>query len=858
MATTAGKVLVDITFNPDTKQLEKVVQDAEGKPIRQKIELDKGGLEGPLKDLQEFTARLSNGGISKGFDQLKQGMGTFTKLSSEGASTSTALAGGLSKLGVEASAVVTATLAAAAGVAAIGAAAVAAAFSLDESSRAIARQTMNLENVTQATLGYVSAAQAFTIRNAAFDQGIRLSREQLAQVAVAITRYSKLTGVDAAKATELYTAAINGNRQAAMQLNTSLRGVTTQAGVTSAVLQQASREATSGAGTQTLGEQWDALLVDIKDYGKAMADFFGVIVMPVIRGIMGIAGRIFRFLGEQGRQFSRELAEWLNPDGFLDTQRRMNQMENDRVAAGQRRAEFTAMDERHSRISLANQRRQLDALHLGIPIMGRRATLEQQLSAAKLEYIRLQTLANSGDVDAMRRLQEAGNKILQITAEQQQNRETASQQAEQARQQRQQFDQAMMQLRVETQILRQRGERNTAAVEGIGLEQRRSQLVQAVENFNLDGLRTDAQRNTALALRTRLVSEIATIEQGLAAIKEREGQVAATRNATTARNRADSQRAFDQVLAYRDRNYAAHQREVDILGVALQRASQGLELTRAQTAALNGATTATDRLRAAQAENEAAIVQIQTALQAGNLTEERRLQLADQLIERQQRKNALELEGLDLRARANMTDIQRDEEFATNANNTIKRAGGMTAALASAAGGFKTFGQSATDLGTNVLGKVSNAFGGLVAAAIEGKNSFGEAARAALKEMLASISQEAAVNALKQTAMGFSLLANPITAPLAPTAFAAAALWGGVAVAAGGASAAIPSPPDVSKSNASAGSVAGTSSDTSKTEEQTGGPIIININTRLFDTAENVEDAIYDGVRGAERRRGRR
>jgi len=110
-----GKVIVDIQFNPETKELEQVIEDQEGKSIKKKIELDKGSLEGPLKDIQEFAARLSSGGISKGLLQIKGSFQEFGNLARQGADTSTALAGGLSKIGVEGGAVIASIAAIAAG-----------------------------------------------------------------------------------------------------------------------------------------------------------------------------------------------------------------------------------------------------------------------------------------------------------------------------------------------------------------------------------------------------------------------------------------------------------------------------------------------------------------------------------------------------------------------------------------------------------------------------------------------------------------------------------------------------------------------------------------------------------------------
>jgi hypothetical protein len=935
MATTAGKILVDIVFNPDTKQLEKVVQDAEGKPIRQKIELDKGGLEGPLKDLKEFSARLADGGIGKGFAQLKEGFQSFKKLSSEGAGTASALAGGLSKIGVEGDAAFKlfagGAAFAATSVVALSVAAFKLSSEIEQENLAFRAASISSAEYSSAIAGVARASEALVVQNAAMAAGLRLNATEAAAVVNQARNMGRVTG-DSAAALQLHTAAAGGDANAMRALGMQVDDFASRTENARRALSSMQQQQQQGGNVDLTYEEeaekaWHAIKSAIGFATKAIVD----IVTPAedavqlmkdgevaVRGWLGITTQLSEAELASTRQRQQATAVTLQTEqralevkkaasilAFQDAQR---SIENMRVAAegetlGSQRARNSrelldvlgniSKVERITGGTIAEQEARAGNLNT----LRSRATgliqnqnrlssfatvladmqqqrLERRAVAEALgtrENVRQLTLAEQvNEATAYRnRLIQRARELGKALTQEQLNQAAAAQgfadsgnaqlaaSAQQAAAARAQLNTAIETLRVETSIARLMGQRTTRAIEGYDLETRRSQLVRAIENFNMDGLRTDSQRNAALERRSQLVSQLATIEQGLAAAKEREGQQAAARQSRIAANRAASIAGFDADIRMRDRVYSAHQREISLFDQALQRQEQGLELTRAQQASLDGEQLATDRLVAAKAANAAAIAQLEIALTATNITDERRIQLRDMLIERKDRENQLELEGIQIKERAGRSDIQRDEEYMARSNNIIRRAGGLTSALASAAGGFKTFGQSATDLGTNVLGKVSDAFGSLVQSAIEGKTSFAEQAQAALKAMLASVSQEAAVNALKQTAMGFSLAANPATIALAPTAFAAAALWGGVAVAAGGASAAIPAPPTKDTTTTTKGFV-GSSSESSKESESVGGPIIVNINTRLFDTAENVEDAIYDGVRSAERRRGRR
>jgi hypothetical protein len=777
--TTNGKVLIDISFNPDTRELEQVIEDAKGKPIKKKIELDKGGLEGPLKDLQEFTARLSSGGLEKGFAQLKEGVSTFKQLGKEGADMSTAVAGGLSKLGTEASAFISVAVATAAGIVAIGAAGVAAAFSLSEFERQVARTTFAMNGITQATNGFITQSNVALFANAALNTGFRASQEQLQNLSVAATRYAKLTGVDATQASQLYAQALSGSREAAEALGISLNGVTTQAGVTAAVLRQAQQEAAQGAGTQTLGEQWDELVQNIKDYGQAIGDFFGMIIRPVVQKVLDLAGTVFRFLGQMGRDFSREIAEWLNPQGFADFQRRIRDMEEQRRVSAARRAELSAFEERNARNALAYQRSQLDALNLGIPILGNRANLEQLISAAKLDYIKLQRLATTGDVEAIRMLQDAGERLIELTQQSNQEREAS---AQRARERRQREEQEFAQL----------------------MEKERQLREQALQ---------------------REIAYWARIAAARAAAESAQNQAA-----------LNGIRQTQQQLTLNQMREESTQREFALAERALEKQRQGIELTNSETSALAQYNTLLAQREQLNTINEARISQVQSRLRNENLTLEERISLEQELNTHIQQRNTYEQETLDRQ--------QRSQQL----TGTFGRG------LQSLAKDYRTIGQAAEDLALGGLTKFGNAMGQAFGIILEGGDDIGVKLQNLLKQTLASIAQEAAVQAIFQTAKGFALLANPATAPLATQAFTSAGIFATVAGVAGGISAAIPSAEagKTAKENTSSASM--TASSPTEEESKTG-PVVINLNVRPFSTKEDIEDAIWLGMRGAERRR---
>lgn len=113
---------------------------------------------------------------------------------------------------------------------------------------------------------------------------------------------------------------------------------------------------------------------------------------------------------------------------------------------------------------------------------------------------------------------------------------------------------------------------------------------------------------------------------------------------------------------------------------------------------------------------------------------------------------------------------------AAAAGRTQADASDLMAASAKAAG---------TDIVKFIGESVTGAFRQSVAAWLDGSKSFGEAAKQMAASVVQALVAESIVQAVVETARGVTALASVVTAPLAPGHFAAAAAWGGVALAAG-------------------------------------------------------------------------
>lgn len=154
-----------------------------------------------------------------------------------------------------------------------------------------------------------------------------------------------------------------------------------------------------------------------------------------------------------------------------------------------------------------------------------------------------------------------------------------------------------------------------------------------------------------------------------------------------------------------------------------------------------------------------------------------------------------------------------------------------------------------SDAMVGALGSTADAFAGAAVAALEGSKSMGEAMNEMLRGTLKSLAKQSIVEFLKNTAIGFGMLAVG-NVPASTNAFAAAGLWAAVGVAAGAGVAAMGPPPEKGKAAAGRSGDTGraASADKPRGAAEGGGPLVLQINVSGALFNEGVEDAIVQGV----------
>jgi hypothetical protein len=163
--------------------------------------------------------------------------------------------------------------------------------------------------------------------------------------------------------------------------------------------------------------------------------------------------------------------------------------------------------------------------------------------------------------------------------------------------------------------------------------------------------------------------------------------------------------------------------------------------------------------------------------------------------------------------------------------------------------------------------KVSSFFSGMGRGLAEvAMNSIimGESFKKGIGTLLQSLAKQAGVEALMETARGVATALNPLTASLSAGHFKAAAIFGGAAIVAGGAGAAlIGGAGGAGGTGGGAGGIMGSSgtAPTIQREEATSSELTFNVNFSgavIYDTKKAAEQALADRVSKVmnERRRG--
>jgi len=898
------KVMVDIVFNPDTKQLEKKTTEITEKN-KVKISFDKPDvkqLEGPFKELQEKAMAMANGGFSRGLGQLKEGVTEFGNIMKGGGDVSTAFAGGLSKIGMEGATAIGAL----AGVAAAGAAVGVGIYKFidagQEQARVQKQVNINLDEYAQTLHGVVDAQQILTLRTAALNAGVNLTAQQLSNVTVVARNLGQETG-NSAQSQQDYTEAIAGSVDAARRLGYQVDENATREERIRQVMQQITRDrAAQAAGAQTWGERmseaWDKISRGASNAGAATDEFFTNLTSTQAqidartaaadaraeraaavqreRTLTQAAADQLAGAGQQNAQRGLILAQQSveTARNGLSTQQQIavsyNETANiqaELIALGEVRTRTTEQENErvsrmtglYGRLAAEQQRRnQLQTFSVQLAdaqrerlvqqalaqVMGnghsvRSLSLNEQLRMAEQKRLELSRLmAVQGGVLA----EEQQKQLADIQNFLNQGRAQQAQAASQEAATRRQNEQAELALRYANEEARARGEAYRLDVDAIDLTQRRSQLEAALNGLYAYRGRTASQEAARLAEIQRRTQEVQQINQimqtqeqtFLARRLAAESAIGLVANARAARALA--------AINLSNREFANDQARLTMYDEIVQRQRDGITLTQAETqflAQYNNA--ARDRVMLSGLLN----AQIdQARAEAGN---ERATQ--EERIAAEERLNTL----LGQRINLQRQEQQRGREQSSLTSRLGKTVEGLS-------GNYENLGDAMQGLAGGAIQNFGSAFGNLIATAIEGKTSFGEALQEMTKSTLAALAQQAGVQSLYQFAVALGKAAIGDYKG-AGEAAASGALFAAVAVTAGGVSAAIPA-----KKDATAGAGGGTGpSDGGATGAGSGaggsqgssGPLVINFNVAPYSTKEDIEKGVAMAVYGYENRIGR-
>lgn len=893
------KVQVDIVFNPDTKQLEKRTMEVLDKS-KLKIKFDKPDvkeLEGPLKDFQEKAMALANGGIGKGFSQLREGIEKFNEVSKGGGDFATALAGGFSKIGMEASVVTEVLIAATTATAAAIIGFVALADKGLELSVGFKSLGVDAQEYSSALNGAINFSEALSIKNAALSVGFNLNARQLATVAnytaVAAQRNGDLQGTQS-----LVTQALQGNKEAMYQLGITYNDTDT-------VMQRVARTIEFlNQKSEQLGPKQQGFFEQVSLGFGRMANVAATAVGNFVDGMAWAfrsnAENIARDANARLEQLDRDAKtrrdqqDSENRDRIQKIsdyqQERNNALAADSIRAA-REGESTRQQILRSEMESLNINMQLQQLRRieggSDEAKANRAKLIADLQRQEAAQVQRRNQLNSfavqlADAQRARLVQMAvaqanhtGQNIKQLSLAEQiamaerkraeivaaimaaggvvtdnqqrelenlqnfinQNKVRTSQTASQDESIRRQNNQLELQMRYENELARARGESYRTDIDSIDVAQRKTQIESALNGLHAYRGRTVQQEAARLAEIQRRTEELTRLREIENAQLERRRNLQQTPRGpegAIAEGAANSARNLSSLIdLQRQQNEASYQ--FALKAQDAQRA--GLPLTNSQVESLTRLSQIEEQRRVYQTVDQQRLSQITQELQKENLTTERRIELLRQEAELRQRISGIEQDNL---------NRQQRSSFAGNkALETME----------SLAGGYRTVEDAAQGLASQGLQQLSSAFGSVISSAIEGKQSFGDAMQEMTKSLLGALAQQAAVQALFQTATGFGKLAlNDI--PGATSAFTSAAMFAAVGAIAGGISAAIPS---TQSSQSSSRGVSTPSQSSSESNSNKSGSMIININMKgALQTDKELQKAVAYSLYEYESRMGKR
>ncbi len=393
-----------VTIVPDTESAQKKIkEDLEGKPVKIKVEtdeksFDKGPIEGFLKKFQEFSARIADGGIAKGFTQLGSAAKTFMGSMSDGKGVTTALSDGIHKVGVEGLAVGGGVLAAAAAIVQLTQKMIEATIASAEHAHTISLIHAGYTDGTSGVNALVGAQSTLALQNAAVGIGFRESGASLNLLNAETVRYANATGVAVPQASQLMQQALAGNAGAARQLGVNVSDANSAVEVHNRVLStMAQRQRELGPATLTAAQQFQQFIDQVKGMGSSIASIGGqlgaAILSPFIRSVTTATN----WLSGALHSIDQSLHSAFTSQSVLTTEAaHRNALEQQRLATAQQQ------EAAHQRaLDLLNQENgllltQLDRMGAGGNIAGQRVTTEQALMSVYNQLTAIQQRANEG------------------------------------------------------------------------------------------------------------------------------------------------------------------------------------------------------------------------------------------------------------------------------------------------------------------------------------------------------------------------------------------------------------------------------------------------------------------------------
>lgn len=408
-----GTLLFDVELNPKAEKLQEAVnalqqqQQAQAEKVEKKAELEKGQVQGFLEEMQKFSARLANGGFSKGMEQIKSGFETFKTGLSSGKGAATSAAEGLSMLGVEAQAVgtaitATATLVVAAVVALVEfeTAAIEAADSMQRQRLDLAALGVDFSKYRETVNGVVDIQEALLVQNIAIANGHRLNATELATVNNQIRDWSLVTG-DANGASQLWTQALAGNIESARALGIAVSDYATKQEVMNQALLRAQQNAAAtGDVSSTIGEAFQGLKNDLGEVWDALKVFLGGAIGFILSPFIAVFVGSIKLAAEGVRALKSEL-DSLGLTNFAEKQAQIDaqraQAAHAQAVIEQNRVATMRVEDELKRSTFATTQLELRAQTERVTAGERLADLERQERDTRAGILQLQQLSFAGE-----------------------------------------------------------------------------------------------------------------------------------------------------------------------------------------------------------------------------------------------------------------------------------------------------------------------------------------------------------------------------------------------------------------------------------------------------------------------------